>query len=281
MGDTGSGRSSGPCRCSGRGPSGVSSGSWPGTGSSWTPTASTRASAPTPFAEDLTREENVKYYYDRSHLLPVRGRLLPVPEPRGPLAKLLRKRTSSRAFSGRAVPRGSVLEMMWSLCGRQDVRKRGSKDPPFLTFTVPSGGGLYPLSLYLIVFRPSAGLGQGLYLWHKERSGLEVLRRGDLRAEAAGCVIGVDSRCLETASGMVCVAADLERSAGKYGNHAYDLVLLEAGHVMQNAYLFCAERSIGFVENYGFYADRLAALLRSNVRRISPIITGFFGLLPD
>lgn len=234
---------------------------------------------PPPFAESLTQEENVRYYFDRRHLPPVHGRLLPAPEPEGHLADLLRRRTSSRIFSGEAVPRGLVLDLMWALCGRQDIRGHGRKEPLYLTFTVPSGGGLYPLTLYLFVFRPSAGLCRGLFLWHKERSRLEILRRGDLARETAGSVFGVDGDCLDTAAGMVCVAADFERSAGKYGNHAYDLVLLEAGHVMQNAYLFGAERSLGFVENYGFYADRLAALIGLDHPRVSPVITGIFGPL--
>ncbi|HCJ66333.1 MAG TPA: hypothetical protein DHV62_03165 [Elusimicrobia bacterium] len=56
----------------------------------------------------------------------------------------------------------------------------------------------------------------------------------------------------------------IPRVSRKYANKAYPLVLLEAGHVMQNAYLYCAEKGIGFVEVLGFDQEELSKRIALN-----------------
>lgn len=118
---------------------------------------------------------------------------------------------------------------------------------------------------------------QGVYLWHKEASVLEALECSGNMAQVKETFIGVDERCLETCVGVICVVADFERMAHKYGNHAHNLVMLEAGHVMQNAYLFCSERGFGVVEVYGCHAKALSAWLGIDFPAKAPIIAAVFG----
>ena len=98
----------------------------------------------------------------------------------------------------------------------------------------------------------------------------------DLEALKAA-FIGVDGQCVQTSTGVICVVADFERMARKYGNHAYNLVMLEAGHVMQNAYLFCSQHALGMVEVYGLLADTLSAWLHIDFPEKAPVIAAVFG----
>ncbi len=123
---------------------------------------------------------------------------------------------------------------------------------------VPSGGGLYPLDLYVLQLAGGA-CDQGVYHYHP---GAHCLQR-----VGAGCA----RRTLEAASiypeivaqapMLLAVVADMPRTRRKYGERAYRLALLEAGHVSQNLYLLAAALGLGIVALDGFYDDRLHAVL--------------------
>jgi SagB-type dehydrogenase family enzyme len=232
---------------------------------------------PSLFSMGTSHEENVANYYDFSHVPQIHGATTALPVASTGLSRLLRSRTSCRRFSAASVDEADVFDLIWSMYGRQDEPGPPAEQLPYLTFTVPSGGGLYPLFVYLLLFRHSGKFEVGTYLWHKERSLLEMTSESNPLPAAARLVIGVAEAAIERAAGMICIVADLERSAKKYGNHAYNLALLEAGHLMQNAALFCTERRLGFVELYGFLAEDLARLLESEPPRKSPVVAALFG----
>jgi len=235
------------------------------------------ASYPAPFSLQCSHEENVANYYDVSHLPSVRGTTLQVPIRKTCLGRLARKRTTCRRFSGESVTDTEVFELVWTMYGRQDEDRVPAPPPALPTFTVPSGGGLYPLSLYVLLAKPCGKLSPGVYLWHKEDSLLERVTEADPSPDLAQMLIGVQAETARQAAGVVCVVADFERTAKKYGNHAYNLALLEAGHVMQNAYLYGSENQVGILEVYGFLRDRLASLLGVEPEEKSPVIACLFG----
>ena len=106
---------------------------------------------------------------------------------------------------------------------------------------VPSGGAIYPLLIQPLVPRPLVPLEPGLWWYDPDRAALRLCRSRNLSAD--GLIArqpGLD-RLLAGAGAIVFVSADLDASSEKYGNHAYRLALMEAGAVMQNAYLVAAE----------------------------------------
>lgn len=230
---------------------------------------------PAPFSTNCSHEENVANYYDLSHLPPILGKTIKLPIAESAFSCLTRKRTSCRSFSGEGLTEKQVFNLAWNMYGRQD--EGVPRESPFFTFTVPSGGGLYPLFLYLLLFKPCGTLGPGTYLWHKEQSLLETRSETNPLPAVSKIVIGVQNATVDRAAGMICIVADFERSANKYGNHAYNLALLEAGHLMQNAYLYCAENKLGMLEVYGFTCEPLAELLRISLPDKSPLIAALFG----
>jgi SagB-type dehydrogenase family enzyme len=169
-----------------------------------------------------------------------------------PLDQAIRGRRSRREFAGPAPSRaelGTLLARGYGVCGaRGDVVVRA----------VPSGGGLYPLDVYVLQF-PEGSVDEGVYHYHVGRHSLQRLR--------ARC----DRRCLELASIypaivaqaslLLVVAADMPRTRAKYGERAYRLALLEAGHVSQNLYLVAQALGLGLVALDGFYDDRVHVVL--------------------
>lgn len=117
---------------------------------------------------------------------------------------------------------------------------------------VPSGGALYPLELYVHAARVR-GLPPGLYHYDPEDETLDVLRARDESDAVAGCMIQRDLAA--SAAAVVLVSAIFLRSTFKYGDRGYRFVLLEAGHVGQNATLTAQEMGLATAP-VGGYLDR-------------------------
>ncbi len=122
----------------------------------------------------------------------------------------------------------------------------------------PSGGGLYPLDLYVLQVAGRSAC-EGAYHYHPGEHALQRVRPvceiADLEASS------MYPETVRAASAILVIVGDLERCRFKYGERAYRLALLEAGHVSQTLYLIAAALRIGIVALDGFYDDRVHALL--------------------
>ncbi len=190
------------------------------------------------------------------------------------LRDILGKRCSTREFSAKPLKTEDIIGLFWSSYGAQEKRNKIWKYGEEKTFTVPSGGGLYPLVLYLVQFKDIQNLARGVYRWNSEKLIFERLNKQGRLENLKEIMTGIDS--LKDAAGIVVVTAEYERVSKKYANKAYPLVLLEAGHIMQNAYLYCAEKGIGFVELLGFDHEKLVKSLMFN-KKLAPVVMGVFG----
>jgi SagB-type dehydrogenase family enzyme len=161
-------------------------------------------------------------------------------------------RRSERTFAAESPSLEAIATLLAASYGAQG--ERGG----VLARAVPSGGGLYPLDLYLLQFAGGV-LDAGVYHYHV---GDHCLQRVKARCER---------RALEDASIypeiiaqvplLLALVADMPRARVKYGERAYRLALLEAGHVSQNLYLLVQALGLGIVALDGFYDDRLHAVL--------------------
>ncbi|HEY5783806.1 MAG TPA: SagB/ThcOx family dehydrogenase [Microlunatus sp.] len=184
---------------------------------------------------------DVKPYTDRAKIeLPAEGS---VPAD---LDEVLLSRTSARAFAGGPVPvgeLGGVLRRMQSV-----TRDNAGTDFPRPFRSAPSGGALYPLEVYVWA-RTVEGLRPGLYHYDPSAHELDDLGEVDL----AGAFVQQD--LVATAAAAILIGAVFFRSVFKYGERGYRFVLIEAGHVAQNALLACAGRGLAAVP-IGGYFDR-------------------------
>lgn len=118
---------------------------------------------------------------------------------------------------------------------------------------VPSGGGLYPLAVH-VALRGADPPGAGLWWLDPATAALELVRRD--AADPAPLFLHHPATDPLIAAGnpVVLISAELERPAEKYANRGYRFALLEAGAVMQNAYLVATElgvpvRAIGGIDD--------------------------------
>jgi ribosomal protein S12 methylthiotransferase accessory factor len=123
-------------------------------------------------------------------------------------------------------------------------------------WSVASGGGMYPLDIYLIVPNDDQQVSRGIYRWNPE--GRSLITMSSKNPSVWLSKVFNAKTLLENAACILCIAANFRRSAMKYANLGYRLTLLEAGHAAQNAYIFCAEQNIGIVECCGFADEALA-----------------------
>lgn len=176
-----------------------------------------------------------------------------LPEPRaagtGTVWEAIVARRSSRDYSGREIGLECVSDLAFYALGTPDRGQRRC---------VPSGGGLYPLELYVAAARVK-GLPAGLYHYDPRSHVLCELRRADCLAPVREAVFIPEA--VGNAAAVLILTAVFGRSKIKYGERAYRFALLEAGHVMQNICLSATALRLGVCPVGGFVDDELNDLL--------------------
>ena len=175
-------------------------------------------------------------------------------------------------FKPSAFTKKQLFHLFWSMYGLQaDFDQRLSQE----NLTIPSGGGLYGLRFDLFLLHNVGDLIPGHYLWRHDETAFEYVSSDyieDFREDFFMPKIDINN-----AVGLVTASADLDRISKKYGNKSIPLSYLEAGHAMQNAYLFSSQENTGFAEIYGFDKDFVMKFLNTGDRRYYPLISGMFG----
>jgi SagB-type dehydrogenase family enzyme len=193
----------------------------------------------------MNRLRTVKPYRDFQHLA------LPdaPPAPARSFDEVLEARETARSFGSAAVPLAAVARVLRTAYG---VARQAGPEYPRPFRYVPSGGALFPLEIYLQALRVD-GLEPGLYHYDPEAHELDVLRRGDETDRLAASVF--QPGLLRAAAAAVFVSAVFFRSTFKYGDRGYRFVLLEAGHLAQNALLTAGATGLAAAP-IGGYLDR-------------------------
>lgn len=180
-------------------------------------------------------------------LLPGRGAL-----PQS-LESVLRNRRSKRDLASAPLTLDHLATVLDSAYG---VSQSGLQP----LRTVPSGGALYPLELYVLV-RTVDRLAPGIYHYDPLTHALEQLARGDLDERLRAAMVYPE---LVESAVVVVVTALFWRTRFKYGLRGYRFALIEAGHLMQNLLLACTALHLPAVPIGGFYDRRLETLLGIN-----------------
>lgn len=105
--------------------------------------------------------------------------------------------------------------------------------------SVPSGGGLFPLEVYICLWKSAGTIPAGSYHYAVKEHALEVLPVAVLTEKDIPAF--TSSPWAGEAHGMILLSAVFNRSIRKYGSRGYRYILLEAGHVGQNISLAAAE----------------------------------------
>lgn len=185
---------------------------------------------------------DVKPYLDRSAVA------LPevLPPAERPLDDVLLTRRSARTFGDGAVPAATLGKVL--RCAYGVTEDNADTDYPRPFRAVPSGGALYPLELYVWA-RAVEDLPAGLYHYDPADHQLDELGQVDILGAF------VQQELVAAAAAVVLVSAVFFRSVFKYGERGYRFVLLEAGHLVQNAILTAVGSGLAGVP-VGGYFDR-------------------------
>ena len=141
-----------------------------------------------------------------------------------PLSELLKKRRSADAMSGAPLPLEKVSTILHeSLAIREDNHRPH-----------PSGGARFPIEVYVIPFNVS-GLPRFTYHYRPDTHALEIL--WPMPETAQFSTYCHDTGTCTHASALVLLSAFWERSAMRYSSFAFELALIEAGHIGQNIVL--------------------------------------------
>ena len=199
-----------------------------------------------------------------------RRALAPV-QARTELERTIEARRSTRSFSGASIDIDELSRLLFFSYGRTD------RHGPFRA--VASGGGLYPLELYVAAFAVD-GLEAGLYHYGVETNHLDVVKTGDCRDEFTALVhlAGID---LSTAAMGIVVTAAFRRSTIKYLDRGYRMVLMEAGEVVQNMGLVATSMELGLCLVGGFHDDRLSEFLEIDGVEEAPLLAAVVGRPAD
>lgn len=163
---------------------------------------------------------------------------------------VLFNRVSARQFNGGGVGVEQLAKIL--IMGYGVTRDNAGTHFPRPFRTIPSGGALYPLDIYVYAARVE-GLEAGLYHYNPLKHSLDVLRIRDEAARISKFFIQGD--LASKAAAVFFITATFARTTFKYGDRGYRFIFLEAGHLAQNANLTAQEMGLA-TTNVGGYVDR-------------------------
>lgn len=168
--------------------------------------------------------------------------LRPPRRPACTLWEALDRRRTRRSFAGR-IDEADLATLLDAAYGMRDGARR----------TVPSGGALYPLEVYV------ARRERGVHRYDPQLHALEEHDAND--AWPAVLLTSPVPSVLDDAAAIVFVLAVFGRTRFKYGLRGYRFALLEAGHVVQNIVLAAAAIDVAALPLGGYFDARVDDLV--------------------
>lgn len=186
---------------------------------------------------------------------------VPLPEPAlpaKPFGDVVEARRSERAFSGAPLQLSDVAALLHAAYGTTHELDVGAPGLGPQLRSVPSGGALFPLEVYVLPWRVG-GLPRALYHFDPLRRVLERVRQGELEEDVRAAMV-YDDVALGCGALFV-VSGMFWRTRFKYGLRGYRFALLECGHLVQNLLLAATALDLAAVPLGGFYDRRLDELI--------------------
>lgn len=196
--------------------------------------------------------------------------VLPQPNalfPKGTsLHKALVERQSRRAFGVGTVPLDIISPLLHFSAGLKNRRNVQSPQRFY-----PSGGGRYPLELYLISINTE--LSKGVYHYNVKNHILEEL----LLLEKFNYHKYFHQKWGKKASFILIITAIFNRNVIKYSDRGYRHVLSETGHIAQNFYLNSVALNLNCSSIGGYKDDEVNKLLDIDGKSESVVYAMAFG----
>ena len=164
--------------------------------------------------------------------------------------KAIAKRRSERNFSRKPISLAELSHILFYSSGVTD-KHRGFR-------ASPSAGATYPIEVYPVINNVE-GLTTGIYRYLVDSHELELIREGDFRREMAQAAL--EQRMLVEANVVLVLSAIFVRTTRRYRERGHRYILLEAGHIAQNACLVATSMGLGTCAIGAFYDEDFNRLL--------------------
>lgn len=178
-------------------------------------------------------------------------------QPLTNLEEILLHRRSRRDFKNCTIDLRSFSRILLFGCG-VSVCRYGLGSSIWSLRTYPSGGGLYPVGIYIFIFNIDT-IEPGLYYYCPHEHQLQQVQSGDFRKSLAKSTSVGDS--LFDSGACLVLSASLKKSSFKYGERAYRFILLEAGHVAHNVILLAEQEGLITLPIGGFLDDEINSVI--------------------
>lgn len=171
-----------------------------------------------------------------------RVKLPPISGTEAPLFGTMRRRHSTRSFSGAAISLRQLSRIAYFTWGRVSTYKT-KEFGQLLHKASPSAGARHPIEAYAVVNNVN-GLERGIYHYSVKNHALELLRSGDFREKCVDFAAG--QSWTKDASVLFLMTAVVARTAWKYRiPRVYRAFLLDAGHLSQSFLLVSTALGLG------------------------------------
>jgi SagB-type dehydrogenase family enzyme len=128
--------------------------------------------------------------------------------------------------------------------------------------SVPSGGGLYPLEIYL--YLNNSVLPKGIYHYRPDLNALEVVCEKDLLPELKEYIVAEPYINISDCSCIVLISSVVKRMLLKYGERGYRFILQEVGYVSQNISLTCTAINLASCMVGGFADNKINEIIKAD-----------------
>lgn len=145
-----------------------------------------------------------------------------------PYIEIPLKRKSKRVFGSEILNINDISTLLKYSCGI--VRRDDTK----VVRAHPSGGGRFPIEIYIILPYGATGLTSGLYHYNIKDHSLSLLYEKELSKTEILEIFTYPFTA--DAKALIVMTTVFQRMTAKYGQRGYRHILLEAGHIGQN---FC------------------------------------------
>ncbi|MCL4382423.1 MAG: SagB/ThcOx family dehydrogenase [Patescibacteria group bacterium] len=176
-------------------------------------------------------------------------KLAPIIKDLPSLDKCLIKRSSIRDFSNESLSQNVFSSLLFYSFGQ-----RKEKNNRFY----PSAGARYPIEVYPVILNIN-NLNKGIYHYNVISHSLEYLWTGkNFESNIFSCF---DQPWIKHAALLLLFTSVFWRSEMKYSLRGYRFVMIDAGHMSQNAYLVSTSLKLGCCAIGGFLDDKINNLL--------------------
>ena len=178
----------------------------------------------------------------------------PILEGNMSVEQAIQNRRSVRHYTNQSITLQDVSQLMWAAQGITDKANN--------LRSVPSGGQVYPLEVYIIVGKDGVnGLGEGIYHYNPYNNTLEKTSESDARSDLSQAANG--QAWVKEAPVDIVITGDYNKMVAKYKDETLctRFVNLEAGHAGENIYLEAEARDLVTVALGSFKDDQVHTIL--------------------